>query len=376
MKQKEEQSRDVMIEQTADDLIWLCSCAVNGKIPNKARIEKMDLASVYKLAEEHMLTAVAAYALEAAGVSDKAFIQIAAKAIRKMAVMDAEQEKVLEQLEKAGIRYMPLKGAILKDIYPEYGIRQMSDRDILIDSDRVDDVRKIMTKLGYTTEKYDEDYHDCYTKLPVSNFEMHRRLVSPMNGKVIYSYYLDVERLLQKDTDNAYGYHLSDEDFYIFLIVHEYKHYSERGTGLRSLLDTYVYLKKKDLNMDYIKAEVEKLGIAGYEQANRSLALNLFEGKDLTDENMKMLEYVLSCGTYGKAENQTKNLLAEKGRKGYFLSRLTLPYARMVEIYPVLKKAPVLYPFCWIHRLVHAFLFKNKKVMYQLKAGLTWKENK
>ena len=67
MKQKEEeQSRDVMVEQTADDLIWLCSCAVNGIIPDKARVEKIDLVSVYKLAEEHMLTAVAAYALEAA----------------------------------------------------------------------------------------------------------------------------------------------------------------------------------------------------------------------------------------------------------------------------------------------------------------------
>ena len=46
----------------------------------------------------------------------------------------------------------------------------------------------------------------------------------------------------------------------------------------------------------------------------------------------------------------------------------------MLEMYPVLNKAPVLYPLCWLHRLVHAFFFKNKKVLYQLKAGLTWKE--
>ena len=33
------------------------------------------------------------------------------------------------------------------------------------------------------------------------------------------------------------------------MIVHEYKHYSGGGTGLRSLLDTYVYLRKVPLDM-------------------------------------------------------------------------------------------------------------------------------
>lgn len=360
----------------ADDLIYLCSCAVNGRVPESTRIGKMDPASVYRMAEAHMLTAVAAHALEAAGIYDPAFVQAKAKAIRKMAVMDAEQEKILARLEAAGILYMPLKGAVLKEYYPEYGIRQMSDRDILIDADRANDVREIMTELGYTTEKYEEDYHDCYYKLPVSNFEMHRRLMSPMNGKAIYSYYLDCRRLLQKDQQNEYGYHLNDEDFYVFLVTHEFKHYSEKGTGLRSLLDVYVYLKNTDLDMKYVEAEVEKLGIADYEQANRSLALNLFDGKELTDENRKMLDYILSCGVYGNEANQVTNQLAAKGKKGYFLSRLTLPYARMLEIYPVLKKVPVLYPLCWIHRLVYAFIFKNRTVMFQLKAGLTWKDNK
>ena len=88
-----------------------------------------------------------------------------------------------------------------------------------------------------------------------------------------------------------------------------------------------------------------------------------------------MLDYVLSCGTYGIEENLTRNLLEKEGKKGYFLSRLTLPYARMLEMYPILKKIPILYPFCWLHRLVYALVFKNEKVMTQLKAGLNWKEN-
>ena len=98
-----------------------------------------------------MLTAVAAYALETAGIRDAALERVRTKAIRKMAIMDAEQAKVLAQLEDAGIWYMPLKGAVLKDLYPAYGIRQMGDRDILIDPDRAEDVREIMALRSNTT---------------------------------------------------------------------------------------------------------------------------------------------------------------------------------------------------------------------------------
>ena len=355
------------------DVIYLCSCAVNSVTAEKARVEQMDLSALYQTAQRHTLTAVVAHVLSAAGIRNPAFIWAEARAIRKMAVMDAEQARILEQLELAGIWYMPLKGAVLKDLYPAYGIREMSDRDILVDADRVKDVQNIMLELGFSTVKFDEEYHDCYYKPPVSNFEMHRHLMGPMSGKAIYSYYLDAGQLLQKDAGNAYGYHLKEEDFYVYLVAHEYKHFSAEGTGLRSLLDTYVCLKNNELDMNYVKAEVKKLGIEDYEQLNRSLAMHLFGYGVLTDTEQNMLDYVLSCGTYGREENFARNLLKKEGKKGYFISRLTLPYARMLEMYPILKEIPILYPFCWLHRLVHALIFKNEKVMAQLKAGLNWK---
>ena len=365
---KAEAPRDV-----SGDVIYLCSCAVNGVEAEKARIEQMDLHALYHTAQRHMLTAVVARALAAAGVRNPAFIMAEARAVRQTVLMDTEQEKILDRLEEAGIWYMPLKGAVLKNLYPAFGIREMADRDILIDADRGKDVRSIMLELGYSAGKYEEDYHDCYSRPPVYSFEMHRRLIGPMSGKAIYSYYMHIEQRLQKDTGNAYGYHFSAEDFYVFQVTHEYKHFSERGTGLRSLLDTYVYLKNTVLDMDYVGAVVKKLGLESFEQANRSLAMHLFGNGILTDAEQSMLDYVLSCGTYGKDENIAINLLEREGKKGFFVSRLTLPYARMLELYPFLKKVPVLYPFCWLHRLVHALIFKNATVMSQLKAGLTWK---
>ena len=377
MKQKEirhGETADARWE-TVNDLLYLCGCAVNDSIPDSKRAGKMDLAALYRIAERHMLTSIAAYALETAGITDHAFKQARAMAIRKTAIMDDETAKVLERLETAGIWYMPMKGAILKDLYPVYGMRQMSDRDIFVDADRMDEIREIMENLGYTVEAFHKDYHDCYVKQPVSRFEMHRRLIGPMSGKTIYSYYLDGKSRLQKDDQNACGWHFSPEDFYVFMVAHEYKHFSAAGTGLRSILDIYVYLKNTRINQEYVAAETAKLGIDSFERANRELAQHLFGGEKLTEKDAAILDYVLSSGTYGKEENRAKNQIAEKGRMGYFLSRLTLPYARMEEIYPVLKKMPALYPFCWTHRLVHAFLFKNKRVMNQLKAGMARKKD-
>ena len=50
--------------------------------------------------------------------------------------MDAEREALLDFFEKSGIWYLPLKGAVLNGIYPQYGLRQFAKNDILFDAAR------------------------------------------------------------------------------------------------------------------------------------------------------------------------------------------------------------------------------------------------
>ena len=336
----------------------------------------MDLELLYKAASSHLLTGIVGYALEATGVRDPAFVQAKSKAMRKIVLFDTERTAVLAELEKAGIWHMPLKGCVLKAYYPQIGMRQMSDNDILYDVSRSRDVREIMEGLGFKTVLYVQNNynHDHYDKEPVCNFEMHRALFTPAADDAIFEYYQNIRERMIKDEGTSFRYHLSPEDFYVYMIAHEYKHYSGGGTGLRSLLDTYVYLRKVPLDMAYVAGEIEKLGITDFEAANRSLALRLFDGKPLTEEEQEMLDYVLSSGTYGTMTNSIRKQIREKGRWGYFLSRLTLPFDMMTQLYPVLDKIPLLYPFCWAYRLIHAVFFKQKVFMYQLKAVLTWKE--
>lgn len=357
----------------AENVVYLAACAVNGDRPDAGRVAGMDLRQLHELAAFHMLTGVVGFALEAAGVEDAEFARDKTAAMRRSTLYIAERTAVLAKLEEAGIWYMPLKGAVLESYYPRLGMRQMADNDILFDSSRRADVREIMTGLGFTTEDYGFWEHDVYFKDPSLSFEMHVGLINSETVRQFDAYYLHVRERLLKDAGNRYGYHFSDEDFYLYLLAHEYKHYTEGGTGLRSLLDTYVWLKRKrdGMDWDYIAREAGKMGIADFEQENRSLAARLFSGETLSESDKKMLDFILSSGTYGTVANRAEGQIREKGRLGFFLSRLTIPKEIMLHDYPILKKAPILYPVMWLWRLVYRFFTHREKFLCELKAVFT-----
>ena len=348
----------------------------------------MDITAVYEAAQMHMLTAICAMSLESAGVKDEGFTQAMAKAVRKNVQFDIDRAQILERLEKAGIWYMPLKGSVLKELYPKYGMRQMSDNDILFDSSRAEDVRQIMESMGFTTKHFGHGNHDVYFKKPVSNFEMHTSIIDH-NDERFFEYYRNVKDRLIKDEGNDYGYHFSDEDFYIFMTVHEYKHYSGGGTGLRSVLDTYVYLTKLGdrLDMRYIVHECEKLGIAEFERQSRSLAMDLFGAKQLTDDDKEMLRYIAFSGTYGSIENLVSNRVAKYGSGRfamikYTVGRLTVPinekdsrYGIYRSFYPWFYEKKYRLPLLFFYRLFVGVTSGRRKVMEEIRVLLKHKSD-
>ncbi len=351
-----------------EGMIYLCRCAVRNEAPDAGRVAGMDLREVFGAAKRHMLSAAAGIALENAGVRDDRFIVAVAAAQRKAAMLNADRKEVLDALEQAGIWYMPLKGVVLQDLYPRFGMREMADNDILFDASRADDVKAIMESLGFTVKRFDRDYHDVYIREPFSSFEMHRSLFYEVLEEKKDAYYRNVRERLIPDEGKQYGCHFSADDFYVYLITHAYKHYARGGIGLRFLLDVYVYLKKENVDPDAVRRETEKLGVRSFEESARRLALRLFDGETLNREDREMLGYILSSGTFGTVENRAENRVADKGKFRYLLSRLTIPYPVMRRDYPVLKKAPVLYPAVWVWRFIYKFFTKHRTFMTDVKA--------
>ena len=339
-------------------LTYLVSCALNGTAPERERVEAMALRAVYAEAERQMLTALAHSALESAGVRDAAFAEAYAKAVRKAALLSSEFAALTGELESAGIWYLPLKGIVLQADYPRFGLRQMSDVDVLIDPTRAADVRDILVRRGYSVESFERDFHDVYHKPPVVSFEIHTALFSPVYTPVIRDYYAQIAGRLLPEEGTCFGRRLSDEDLYVYLLAHEHKHYSMGGTGLRSLADTWVFLRRHgaDLRWDYIFAELAKLGLTDFEAENRALSADLFGGEALSATERRMLGYLAASGAYGRREQKIENAVADKGPLRYALSRVFLP-----SFY--VKKA---YPWFYAHRAALPLL-----PFYRLWLGLT-----
>ena len=363
--------------ESVKDMIYLIYCAVNNNKPQSDKVQNMNIENIYETAEHHMLTAVTAAALESAGVKEDNFTQSKGKAYRKNAMLDIERKLLFKYLDDKGIWYMPLKGAVMKDYYPTYGMRQMSDNDILFDPEYRAAVKEYFESHGYEVREYEQEYQDIYLKAPVSNFEMHVGLFHPRHAlkyPEIYNYYQNVKERLIK-SKNGCEYHFSNEDFYIYMTAHEYKHYSAGGTGLRSLLDIYIFMKKfgDTLDMEYIKGELKKLGIEEFELQSRNLAMNLFGSNKLTDKDYSMFEYIVFSGTYGNRKNIITNKIKRTGSKGiaaktkYLWGRLFPPIETLKISYPVFYKYKILLVFLPFYRFTKIFTVSKSKVKNELK---------
>ena len=176
------------------------------------------------------------------------------------------------------------------------------------------------------------------------------------------------------ENGKRFAYRFTDEDYYVYITAHEYKHFSAGGTGLRSLTDRYVYLSKKPgLDLNYIEAECEKLGIAEFERAARGLCLRIFGGTEpeelAEDEKTMLLEYLFS-GTYGTLEKLYKNKLREAGggnvdgkaKFRYIWQRIFPPMEFYRDFFPTAYKYKILIPFIWCRRVFRAVFKRRKEV--------------
>lgn len=353
------------MKQTHIDLIYLITCSINGYSPNKKRIKDINLDEIYELANYQSVIACISKLLVDSGIDDDRFKNVLDKSTRNNILFDIERDHILKELEKKSIWYMPVKGCILKKYYPKTGMRQMADNDILFDMNYRSEVKDIMESLGYKVEEYGESNHDVYCKNPIYNFEMHTELFEEKLHKMYHDYYSNMKKIMIKDKENKYGYHLSNEDFYIYITLHETKHYNTYGTGIRGLIDCYLILKKEmnNLNWKYIKEELKKLEIEDYEKKRRKLALKLFSKvkyPKLTEEENEMLNYYLMSGTYGKYSNFVKGKLKNQSKISYILSCVFISRERMNEYLPFTAKSPLLYPLGVVIRFF-TLMTKNTK---------------
>ena len=180
------------LDETGELLIYLISCALRATEVKAEFLDGIDLAGLFVLARKHSVAAMVCMVLErtnafmqAEPAVKKQWLDAKNKAIRKNMLLNTDRQILMDEMENAGIRHMPLKGSILKDWYPQFGMREMSDVDIFFDESKREQVKDIFLRHDYSVQEYLESNHDVYFKPPIYNFEMHTALFRDNDCKEI-----------------------------------------------------------------------------------------------------------------------------------------------------------------------------------------------
>lgn len=357
-------------------IIALVKSALTGE---KAEIsENFDWDNALNTAKKHQILPMLYYGVQYSGITPPAEImQFLELATFKNISVSQNQLYALEQIYKAfdenEIDYMPLKGSVLKFVYPKPEMRTMGDADILIRQEQYEKIRILMQKSGFT-EGRESSYDYAWDKPSTLHLELHKHLV-PVNYKDFYSYYDNPWRLAHNVKNNRYI--LNDEDNYIFIFTHYAKHYRARGIGIRHILDIYVFLSQnKNMNFLYIDKELEKMGLLKFYK-NTIHTINVWFGEEHTDTISDFItNKIFSSGSFGKNEylNISNAVITSKSAESLrgikfkqLFNMIFLPYSNMCILYPCLKKMPVLLPIFWVVRAVYAVFNKRKRIGYHIK---------
>jgi hypothetical protein len=360
------------------DMLYLVSCALHGRIPEKKYLDKMNFAKVYKMAKFHSMQSIVYICLTKCRkeygddlVDAETFAKFSGDyqaTMRKLVMFDVEREALCNLISDGGC-YLCLKGVDLQHYYHTLGMRQMTDNDILVDEGSYEKIRDYLVSKGYSVESFGKGCHDTYCRGPMT-FEIHRKLFSEMAKTRLGSdYYKNVSKMLingERKGERLF----SDDDFYVYFLYHAYKHYVVAGCGVRTLADIYVYCTgNKRLNWEYINKQLDLLAISGYEKHSKRLAFALFDpdvtpDTEIDDDLQEMLLYYVTSGTFGTTSKLIENNVADvaKGNEltnavkiRYLLGRVFPPMSYYREFYPKLSRWIIPIPFLWVKRLFRGF---------------------
>jgi hypothetical protein len=156
----------------------------------------------------------------------------------------------------------------------------------------------------------------------------------------------DAWQYAEPASGSKYDFH---NEFFVFhMYAHMAYHFFSGGCGIRSLLDIWIMEHNMGLEFNCAEVLLKKAGIYTFAQEMSNIANHCFSDLDSSDQ---ILSYIWRGGVYGSKRN---HIAVQKRKDGsscaYILKRFFMPYSSMLILYPILKKLPILLPFCWLHR--------------------------
>lgn len=341
----------------------LIAYVIDGVEPDFENNLQIDHDLLYSFSKSHSVDNIVGVALKKLNMMPPQYEQAYEKAYKislaREATQEFETQDITEEFERRGIKYMLLKGSVMKHLYPSPELRSMCDVDILYDTAHFDELEEIMTERGYEL-KEEDGFYVSYIRKPFMNFEFHEIV---MNADIpLYNEYFGKDFKYTVPDGNGCAVRYPDEDFFVFMMAHFAKHYFLGGTGLRSLADIWLFLRKKtELDLKTVYEKLRSIELDEFTDIIIGVNGVLFDGKEPTAQQSDIINYIFHSGTYGVAEHSTADGIREMSKVEYLIKRL-FPNREFMSInYPSVKKCALLLPIFWIVRLISVAFKKGYK---------------
>lgn len=327
-----------------------------------------DLQRAVNTAKAHNIAAIVYYGALNCGISgdDPLMQELFSLTCKSMMVSQRQMYEIgrlQEAFEQAGIEYMPLKGTVLKSLYPQPEMRAMGDADILIKLDQYLEIEKIIRCLEY---EFDSECDHVFEWQKSSlHLELHKKVV-PEHDSDFYQYFGNGWKFANKVVATC-RYEMSWENFFLYIFVHFTKHYRGAGIGIKHLLDLWVVMNTcPNLNVDYIYGELKKMRLHEFYNNVMDTVKVWFSNQDGNDRTELITDVIFKSGQYGTYEQGivnravlTHNGSSVKARVANLIRGIFLPFSDMKKRYKVLEKFPIFLPIMWIVRWFEIVFFRK-----------------
>ena len=314
------------------------------------------LPALYKFAKRQDLAHLIGDALEKNGFlldgseAKKHFLKERTLAVYRHEQQRYELEQICQVLEDEKIPFIPLKGSVIRDLYPEAWMRTSCDIDVLVKEEILDKASEILCRrLAYTTDNK-RTINDLSLHSPSGvHLELHYDLTEGEKyGRDILS---DIWSYTTPSQSKNYQLLLTDEAFYFYHIAHMVKHFESGGCGVRPFVDLWLLNTRLPFNAENREKLLQKGGFLTFAKVSEKLSQVWLDGAELDETGTALEEYILTGGVYGSMQNRVSVQQVKKGSKfKYILSRIFISNKELKLKYPKAGKYPVLIPFYHVVR--------------------------
>ena len=345
------------MKKEINTLFALLRCAVFGETldeyTRKEAAEKAEL--LYEMSRHHDLAHLLDYAYKISGIeitdekTSFKFLKQQAMSVMRYENLSLALKEISLLLEEEKIQFIPLKGAVIRNLYPEPWMRTSCDIDILVHEEELDRAEKLICeKLGFTS-KGERGYHDIslYSNTGV-HLELHFNIKENMDN---------IDGLLEKVWEYALPKsegsceHVLKNEFLLFQhVAHMSYHVVGGGCSLRYFMDLYLLENRLDLDKFVFDKMLAECGLEKFHKASLKLANVWFANKEHDDITLLYQRYILNGGIYGTKMNSIAAKAEKKGTLSYICGRIFMPYEQLCVTYPSLKGKKLLVPFYQVRR--------------------------